>query len=197
MPLGELAQAYVAASRVPGSVHAVATEDLQGLRMRKVRGDGKCFWYALVIARSILAGGTRQDVDDLDADGVFERAARRIRLKVCNELWDPETSGLKQQYRPFFAPGEEGTEEALSEREYVEGLWTGQVFAGALELHVASLLADCVIAVLNMTPAGASLSVYSPGGDPRSPIVLVRRNMHYDVLLLPKTWETCVADAME
>ena len=194
MPFINLAKAYVDAARDPGSVHNVTLDDMIGLRVRKIKGDGKCMWYALVIARSLNAGATLEDIDDLDATGVFECSAKRLRLKVCNELWDKEKALLKEQYRPFFAPGEEGTEEALSELEYVRGLWTGRVFAGALELHVASILTQSSIAVLNRDASGASISVYRPRDVHHSPtpIMLVRSDMHYDAIALPESWHTLI-----
>ena len=196
MPLINLARAYVAAAKQPGTGQFVAPEDLRDVLVQKVKPDGKCFWYAMVVARSILAGATSQDVKDLNADGSYELAARRLRHRVCNELWDPRTNALKAVYSPYFAPGEEGTGEVRSAKEYIQGLWTGQVYAGELEVHVSAALTQCTIAVLNMTEADASIYAFSSSGDLQSPLMLVLRNMHYDAVYMPKAWKKAVAESL-
>jgi hypothetical protein len=188
MAAASLLKVYEKASTDPGSVHKVSLESLRGLQVWRVKGDGKCMWYALVAARAFSAGATLADVEGFDDDGVLVESAQRLRLNVCNELWDKDAGRLKQQYVPFWAPGEEGTEDAQNEREYVQGIWAGRVFGGELELYVASLITKRPIAVVNLNrEPGAYMTVHSSdGGSSDVPIVLLRESMHYDAVALPR-----------
>ena len=120
--------------------------------------------------------------------GALVAAALQWRAAVSRELRDTRTGRLKEAYAPFWAAGEEGTESAQDETSYIEGIRKGEVFAGHLELHVAALVSEMCIAVLNLVESDNKnvgfLTVYrSPDTPPTArPLLVLRRGLHYDCL---------------
>ena len=152
--------------------------------IHKVPSDGNCLWSALAVAEFLT------DSSDRVTPAVFEALHRRavaLRREICRELVDDDLH-FKEEYQPFWASGEEYSGDAKTYNEYLDLLWDGRVFGGALELHVASLAMEREIIVvdvpstvqedflINVSSRGTGLHI-------KKPLVLVRRNYHYDALI--------------
>lgn len=181
-----LREACALVAQEPGTVLPIAICDLRRLALWRVRGDGRCLWYSIVAADALSRGCNVDELQAQDQRGEVVRAARQLRRSVCQELRDAETGGLKADYAPFWATGEEGTNAARSEQEYLQGLTTGQVYGGHLELHLAAEIIGRVIVVIDLpnarTGSWARLCAHKRADiDPNSaPLMLLRSNLHYD-----------------
>ena len=181
-----LREACALAAREPGTVLPIAICDLRKLALWRVRGDGRCLWYAIVAADALSRGCDTDELRVQDQRGEVVRAARKLRHSVCRELRDAETGGLKADYAPFWASGEEGTNAARSEEEYLRGLAAGHVYGGHLELHLAAKILGRVVVVIDLpsdtTDSWARLCAHRrPDVDPdAAPLMLLRSNLHYD-----------------
>lgn len=184
-PEPSLREHCIAAACDPGSVHRVSMQSLQGLSVWRVKGDGKCLWYALAAGAAFCDGASLEEVERMDRAGEIAGAARAVRRCVCRRLQDAETGGLRAEFLPFWAPGEEGTGDVEDSAAYLRGLCSGSVFGGELELKVAAEVAKRTIAVLNVSDHGSRhvyLTVYRPETIRGcvSPILLLRQGLHYD-----------------
>ena len=177
-------------SGAAGLVVEAVVPSLREVRVWPVRGDGRCMWYALVVAWVLREGGDRAQLLDLDGDGTLAREARRLRRAVGAELQDgSRVDRLKPCYAPFWAQGEEGTENADTEARYLARLRAGSIYAGALELTAAAKLLDCPLVVVNVVPDArdargcrAQVSVHGGAGREEAPLMILRRDLHYDAI---------------
>ena len=177
-----------AATSNPGSVVDVPIEHLGGFSALRVCGDGKCLWYSITSAALIDQDIPISEISDLDATGELRRVARKLRVAICDELWDNVSEDFKAPYKDFWAPGEEGTEGAHTPLSYIQLLRRGEIFGGELEIFAAASLLKRGIAVVNV-PCGAIartahlvsiqppiISVDTP------PLLLLRSGLHFDAL---------------
>ena len=186
-PEPSLREHCVAAACDPGSVRRVSLQSLRGLSVWRVKGDGKCLWYALAAGAAFCDGASLAEVEKLDEAGEITSAARAVRHGVCKRLRDAETGSLRAEFLPFWAPGEEGTGDVEDSAAYLRGLYAGSVFGGEMELKVAAEVSQRTIAVLNVSGGGQRhvfLTVYRPEtvGGSVSPILLLRQGLHYDAV---------------
>lgn len=177
-------------AKEPGTVVTVALKNLRNLAVWRVCGDGRCLWYSMVVADVLSRGWSAKEVHAHDGRGDVVRAARKLRLRVCDHLRDPDTRGLKSEYAPFWACGEEGTTIARSEEEYLRGLASGQVYGGHLELHAAAEIFGRIIIVIDLPPSADDPWVRvcahrrSDVDPDSSPLLLLRSQLHYDAAAL-------------
>jgi hypothetical protein len=185
-----LREACAITAKEPGTVVTVAITNLRNLAPWRVCGDGRCLWYSVVAADALSRGLSAEELHALDSQGEIVRGARKLRLRVCDYLRDPATRGLKSEFAPFWARGEEGTAGARSEEEYLRGLKRGRVFGGHLELHAAAEILGRVLVVIDLPPNAddpwARVCAHrrrdvDPGS---SPLLLLRSQLHYDAASL-------------
>lgn len=171
----------------PGSVVEVPMELLGAFSALRVRGDGKCLWYSITSAVLIEQDVPIAKIKDLDAIGELQQAARKLRVAICNELWDDASGNFKGIYKDFWAPGEEGTEGAHTPLKYIELLMRGEIFGGELELFAAASLLQRSMAVINL-PCGATtssahlVSIQPQMPSQSKPLLLLRSGLHFDAM---------------
>ena len=146
----DLRDALQRARNSPASVHRISQNKLRSLRIWPVRGDGKCLWYSLIGARILAEGHCTESLNRLDACGYVTSSAKQLRRRVRKELESDDGESLKLEYAPFWAAGEEGTNNATSAKEYLDGVSQGVVFGGALEILAASKVLARGIVVIDV-----------------------------------------------
>ena len=183
-PFGDLRDSMFRAVRSPGTVVVAPRRCLGNVALWPVAPDGQCCWNALVISMAVQAGHTVARVREACGPSTVRRLARDLRLQVASELKDTSTGGLKQEYVPFWAAGEEGTEGVQDDVAYVTALEQGRIFAGQLEVHVAAKVLSRVIVVLNIVARHVRITAFAPTRAPlrqeEAPLLLVRRGLHFD-----------------
>ena len=184
----------------PGSLHHLAATDVYlHFDVWPVPMDGQCLWTALAAAYVVESEpslATQQLRDELEEllrdDSRLPLFARAIRRSAWRCLRDRTTGNLKESYAPFYAGGEEGTAKAQTHAEYLHQLKHGNVFGGPLEIQA---LCDhdgeaCVVIFNEVPHEGPDRNMYAVAYTPntearvlRRPLLLLRRNWHYDALL--------------